>query len=593
MRISYNNELNLYYATITFSQRDLLKKKGWRWNSALNKWTTPDRNKVEDFKAFMDESARKQEEIWHEKSGKHIELSKKLEFTEDEKNKLDFKVPVGERYDGYQEVAIHYAQNRSSVLLADPPGLGKTVEAIGIVNNAIIPVNRVLIVCEASHKIHWERMWQKWCINPDLKAAQAGTVKEKYKDSEGKTKYKSVKFWPDTPVIITNYHQLKNFHKEIRDVNWDYLITDESHNLGNPEADRTKEIFGFLKKKGGSWRWEVTPILRKRELHLSGTPLLGKPKKMFVFFRAADPNGVGKNYIKFADRYCSGHMTNFGYNDNGASNLEEFQAKARSLFMIRRSKTEALKDLPPKRRYPIILPKDGLVKLIEKENNAYNNVIGAFTQYQIKLGLIEEKPDRSNEVLSNLYEEIQEKFGDLDRISFKDIVEKYSPDVAAAFEEAAVARRELAIAKLPMVAKFSQEIIDNGDKLILFCIHTDVASAMRDMWPECAFITGKVPANKRQAEVDRFQDDPDCMVAVGNLHAMGKGYTMNVSQYVDFAELHWVFDDILQAEDRAWRRGQKNAVTSRHFVVEDTMDARFVEVMLEKEKINEEGLDTY
>lgn len=593
MRISYNNELNLYYATIPFSQKDLFKKKGWRWNAKLNKWTTQDRNKVEDFKAFMDETAREQEKIWHEKSGKHIELSNKLEFSKEEKKNFNFKIPEGERYDGYQEVAIHYAQNRPVVLLADPPGLGKTVEAIGIVNNSISPVKRVLIVCEASHKIHWQRMWDRWCIDKNLVSGQAGTVKEKYKDEEGKTKYKSVKSWPDTPAVIINYHQLENFHDEIRKVNWDYLITDESHNLGNIEANRTKQVFGFLKKSNGKWRWEVTPIPRRNELHLSGTPLLGKPKKMFVFFRAADPQGVGKNYIKFADRYCSGHMTNFGYDDSGASNLEEFQSKARSLFMIRRSKTEALKDLPPKRRYPIILPKDGLVKMIERENNAYNNVIDAFTKYQINLGLIQEKPDRSNEVLENLYEEIQEKFGDLDRISFKDIVEKYSPDVAAAFEEAAAARRELAIAKLPMVAKFSQEIIDNGDKLILFCIHTDVANAAKDLWPGCAFITGKVPAHKRQAEVDKFQDDPDCMIAVGNLHAMGKGYTMTASQYVDFAELHWVFDDIEQAEDRAWRRGQKNAVTSRHFVVEGTMDARFVEVMLEKEKINKQGLDTY
>lgn len=584
MIVSYLRDERIYVAQITYDQRELFKKAGWRWSSLHKKWFTSDRKLVEPFLAFLDPSAREQEKLWQEKIGQHVELSKKLDLDVEK----DFTCPEGQKYDGYQKVAIEYSLSRKNVLIADPPGLGKTIEAIGIVNNAPFKVDRVLLIVEASHKIHWKREWKKWNTNPHLICEISEIEKEKYKDSEGKTKYRSVPVWRNSPVTIVNYHQVENFETQLKSIDWDYLIIDEATAITNPEATITRRILGevmYTKKP------KFKPIPAERKLFLTGTPMLGKPKKMFVFARECDPKGLGKNYMNFADRYCGGHMTNFGYDDNGHSNLDELQEKMRASFMIRRSKTQALADLPPKRRYPFMLPKDGLAKAVGRENTAYQAVRDALLAYEIELGLRDPTEDISEQVVENLYEVISERFENFDEISFTDVVNKYSPAVAEAFEELTTARRELALAKVPMVKKISQEILDNGEKLIMFCIHKEVASALRDVWPHCCFVTGSTPSGKRQGEVDRFQADPDCNIAVGNIFAMGKGYTMTAARYVDMFEMHLVPDFMEQAEDRAWRRGQKNAVTARYFVVEDTYDARNIEILMEKLEINKKGLD--
>lgn len=586
MRIAYDSTNKIYVAYITFNQRDILRKAGWRWSPLLKKWSTEDRNIALQFKAFFDTSAREKEKEWQELIGSKVELSKKLELDE----KVDYICPEGQKYDGYQEVAIKYALERKHILIADPPGLGKTVEAIGISNN-IKDIKRVLIICEASHKIHWQRMWERWNTHKHMSVGISQTIKEKYKNEEGKTAYRSVPQWSNTPVVIVNYHQIETFEKEIKSLSWDIVIIDESQYITNPEAAITQRILGQLKKVNGKWTWVQKQIPTERFLFLTGTPMLGKPKKLFVFCRVCDPTGLGKNYMDFAYKYCGAFEGSWGFVDTGSSNEEELQEKLRSTFMIRRSKVEALADLPEKRRYPFILPKDGLTKNIKREENAYSNLRNALLEYEKTLGIRVDEEDRSQIVLENLYQEIEDRFGGIENISFKEIVSKYSPDVAEAFEELSSARKELAIAKLPMVTKISQDVIDSGNKLIMFCVHREVAEALRDFWPKCCFVTGKVAANKRQAEVDRFQDDPECSVAVGNIHAMGKGFTMTASQHVDFAELHWVPDHIEQAEDRAWRRGQKNAVTCRQYVVEDTMDMRFVDIIMQKMEINKKVLD--
>lgn len=582
MQISFDKNEGIYIAKIRFDQRDLFRKAGWRWSTIKKHWYTSDRKLVEPFKAFMDPSAREQEILWQSKIGQHVELSKKLELDND----VDLACPEGQKYDAYQKVAIIYARNKRNILLADPPGLGKTIEAIGMVNDNP-KTKRVLIICEASHKIHWMREFTKWRVNKDLFVGVSETKKESYKD-EGKTKYKSVPYWSATPVVIVNYHQVEVFEKQLKEINWDYLLIDEAQYLTNPEAAITSRILGDIVYKKGS---KNRRIPAERTIFITGTPMLGKPKKMFTFARVCDPSGLGKNYMNYADRYCDGHMSSFGYDDTGASNLEELQEKLRANFMIRRSKQEALKDLPDKRRYPFILPKDGLVKLINRESNAYSAIKDALLQYEINLGLKTPDEDVSLEVIANLYQYIEEKFGDPSDINFKDIVTKYSPAVAASFEELATARMELALAKVPMVKKISQEIINNGEKLLMFCIHKQVAAALREEWPGCCFVTGSVPANRRQAEIDRFQDDPECTTAIGNIFAMGKGYTMTAARHADFLEMSLVADHNEQAEDRAWRRGQKNAVNARYFVVEDTQDIRNVELFMEKLEINRKGLD--
>ena len=134
-------------------------------------------------------------------------------------------------------------------------------------------------------------------------------------------------------------------------------------------------------------------------------------------------------------------------------------------------------------------------------------------------------------------------------------------------------------------------MVEGGEKVILFCYHKEVASHFKKSFNNCAFVTGDTPTEKRQDEVDRFQDDPDCMVFIGNLNAAGVGYTLTASSIVVFAELSWIPSDLEQAEDRAWRIGQDNAVLIQYLVVDGSLDARMIEVVIQRIEEISQALD--
>jgi SWI/SNF-related matrix-associated actin-dependent regulator 1 of chromatin subfamily A len=81
--------------------------------------------------------------------------------------------------------------------------------------------------------------------------------------------------------------------------------------------------------------------------------------------------------------------------------------------------------------------------------------------------------------------------------------------------------------------------------------------------------------------VDAFQNG-DIDVIIGNILAMGVGFTLTRARFVVFAELDWVPALIEQAEDRAWRHGQLNAVMIQHLVVDGSIESRMAIALLEK-----------
>lgn len=581
-------EGDTYVASIRITEKDALKRAGWQWSITRKRWETKAHAKAEPFSPFMEESAKALQDRWNRTSNAAFKMSMAAEIDQ------DFPAPEGLTYLGYQKVGIAYSLSRQTTLIADPPGLGKTIQAIGV-GNAVRTPKRVCIICPASLKVNWKREWDKWSTLK-LSSGIAGTVQRSEKGADGKRKTVTQNFWPDTQVVIVNYDILDRFAEKLRAVTWDLLIIDEGHYLGNRQTKRSRNVFGELKKVKGKWKWLIQPLPFRKRLILTGTPMLGKPEDMFNLIRQCDPHGLGRDWIEFAYRYCGAYEGAFGLVTSGASNLGELQRTMRERFMLRREKREVLKELPDKRRELIMLPQDGLVKLVDRENSAYS----AFREHMIRYEamLRGEDPDAVLEAMQapqididDLSTILESRFGKFREMDFDDIAKELGAAEALAFEELATARRELAIAKIPMIVQQAKNIVNSGEKLILFGVHKAVCRALRDHFPGCAYVTGEVPSHKRQAQIDMFQEDPDCMVAVGNITAMGVGYTMTAAANVDFAELHWVPTDMEQAEDRAWRIGQKNFVLARHFAVEGTMDSRMVEVFLKKMEIIGQALD--
>jgi SWI/SNF-related matrix-associated actin-dependent regulator 1 of chromatin subfamily A len=495
----------------------------------------------------------------------------------------DFQVelPPGKEWLPFQPAGVEYALQRAATLIADPPGLGKTAQAFGVIN-ADDTINTVLIICPAYLKAHWARQYEEWCV-ADLTVGIAGSVKEKTVE-DGKTKYRNTLKWPDTQVVIVNYDLLPRFYKQIRAMTWDLLIADEAHYLTNVKAIRTKNIIGYRGGKKPDW---IEPIQARRKLFLTGTPLTARPVDLWPLLRVLDPKGLGADYMRFVRRYCDAKNNGFGLDVSGASNLEELQQIMRKRFMVRRDKMTVLKDLPPKRRQIVPLPKAGLERITEEELDAFQRLLSAFER---TLG----RPPNQEEVWrwESLSAAIEDKFQNLSGLEYQEVVGRLGSDAEVAFEQMSKAREQLARAKVKMVVEYVNSLLDQGEKVVLFCVHKAVASAFYEQFGDSAvLVTGALQADKRQHAVDRFQTDPNCRTLIGNIQAAGTGFTMTAASHVVFAEFSWLPSDMEQAEDRLWRIGQQNDVTVHHLVVEDSLDAKMVRVLLERQEMIAKALD--
>src|ERR1035437_358053 len=125
---------------------------------------------------------------------------------------IEVKGIKGDLYE-YQKLGIEFLINSGGrALLADSPGVGKTVQALGYITHS--GHKRSLIVCPASVKFAWESEAEKWT---SLKSFVVNP----------KTKLDEID--PDVNLIIINFDILKKFYKEFMKYDFDCMIVDEAH----------------------------------------------------------------------------------------------------------------------------------------------------------------------------------------------------------------------------------------------------------------------------------------------------------------------------------------------------------------------------
>ncbi len=565
-----------FCAKIKFDERAAFRRAGWIWNPTLKRWTTLSITKASEFREFATGDARVEIEAYMRGGGAIVAASMATDS--------DILIPAPDRleYLGFQKAGVAYSIERDGVLIADPPGLGKTIQAIGTVN-LMRRQKCGIIVCPASLKRNWQREFEKWDVHGYsvgiVKTVQVprigpdGEVMRKPHKTNPRLKgpkiFDTIDVWPDTEVVIINKEMFERHKIELQTTAWGFMIIDEAHVFANKTAKTSQFIWG-----GGRGKKRIDPIRARKRIFLTGTPITTSPKKLWVFCEALDPRGLGRNWETYVRRYCAAHSNGFGLDISGASNLDELNIKLRQSFMVRREKTEVLKDLPPKTREIVIIPDDGITKAVEAE---LSKVRAMLAQFEALLGITPE--DDEVDRLSKLMPDTSR-----DGMSYEDIAGLLSSkNMQVAFDEFSAYRKALAIAKAPFVKEHVDRLLEAGEKVVLFCYHKDVATYFKQFYGNhCAFVTGATPSDRRQDEVDKFQNDPECNVFIGNIAAAGVGFTLTASHIVVFAELTWVPAELEQAEDRVWRIGQDNAVLIQHLVVDGSLDARMIEVLVER-----------
>ena len=344
------------------------------------------------------------------------------------------------------------------------------------------------------------------------------------------------KKWEDGDFIIINYDIIKNFHDEkkksdsvLLKTKFDLVIIDEAHYIQNKQAQRTKLINDFVSNVDRLWL-------------LTGTPITSRPINYFNLLNLIECP-VAKNWMAYVKRYCNGFQFQAGrrkiWNVSGASNLEELRDRTAPL-VLRRLKENVL-DLPDKIITPVYL------RLKSKE---YEALMGEYYDWY-------------------------DKNGESDSLTLQ-------------FTKLTKVRQVIAEEKVTSTIEICENIVEQGKKVIVFTNFTKSLEMILEHFGKKAVrLDGQMSQKERQMSVDRFQNEEDVMVFVGNIKAAGVGITLTAGEAVVMNDLSFLPSDHSQAEDRSYRYGQKNNVLVYYPIFDNTVEGIIYDILKKKKDIFE------
>lgn len=543
MRIFKSEIPGFYLAESLYEERLLLGRAGWIWDRELfpKQWSTDKPEVAARLIEYADEEVKGELADIAEKREKSINGSKATS------SNIEVPAPAGKGYFPFQRAGIEFIVNHENTLLADDMGLGKSIQAIGVIN-LLDEINRVLLICPASLKINWRKELAAWLTR--VMSIEIASSKKPF---------------PDANIVIVNFDILHKFEAELRSEEWDLLIVDESHFLkGN--SRRSHHVVGKRKKYARSEAYDIEPIKAKRSLFMSGTPIENRPAELWNMVHYLAPDTF-KNYTYFTRRYCDAKRGRWGWQVSGAQHLDELQTALRETIMIRRLKTEVLTELPAKLRQIIELPQNGARKVVEAENKAYSE---------------------HEELLSDLKVAAELAKASEDKTDYNDAVEKLKASVGLAFNELAKARQETAIAKVPYVLGHLENV---SGKVCVFAHHREVIKQLKEeLGDKAVILMGGMSDKAKNEAVERFQTDPNVQFFIGSIMAAGVGLTLTASNHAVFAELDWKPSTMNQCEDRLHRISQVNSVLIQHLVFDGSLDANMAKTVVAKQAIIDQAL---
>lgn len=478
----------------------------------------------------------------NQKESKMYWLPKTQIFDDPYFEKVDIKVDFtkyndilakdGKKLYQHQEDGIKFLLSRNGCILADDMGLGKSIQSIIAALES--GAKKILIVCPSATKINWEREINVFCDDTTI--------------IDGKK-------WKDARFVIINFDILKNFHslgkatkpkegeeaevlnRQLAEAGFDLCIIDEAHYLKNNESIRGKIMVELSVKYQIPRTWLLT-----------GTPVANRPMDFFNLLKIIKAP-IAENWKHYALRYCDARQFFKTLNNgirkqiwltDGASNLDELASKTKNII-LRRLKTEVL-DMPDK----VITP----------------------MHYQL-----DKKGVKQYEYLWEEYLEKRRKEGKSTNLE-KDLVELI------------LLRQFIAQQAIEYTIEMAENAIEMGRKVIIFTSFTEELETIANHFGKKAVKhNGPMSSIQKQKSVDAFQNNDKVKVFVGNIKSAGVGITLTQGTVVIFNSFDWVPGNNEQAEDRAFRIGQKNDVNVYYQLFDDTISSRMWTMLNNKKDI--------
>ena len=405
----------------------------------------------------------------------------------------------------FQQEGLSFLLQHDRCLLADEMGLGKTVQALAcIASERALPA---LIIPPAHLTRNWQEETARF-LRVEGRAPRIHVIR-------GLKPYDL----PEADVYIMHYLLLRGWKQVLKDFPVRAVIFDEIQEL----------------RHTGTEKYSAASLLSEecsRVIGLSGTPIYNKGGEIWNVINILDFHFLG-DWESFSREWC------YGYGSAVVIKPDVLGAYLkREGLMLRRTKQEVLKELPPKRR---------LVQELDWNDKLYAQMMAP--------------------VLPMLEKWKQD--GEM------------TPSQRAMLEESISqqARQATGIAKAPYVCQFVRMLLDGGEKVLLFAHHHAVMDVYRQELKSFSpgFITGRETSAEKTKAVERFMSGHTDVLCI-SLRA-ASGLNLQRATCVVFGELDWSPAVHAQAEDRAHRIGQEDSLLCYYLVSPQGSDAEMQEAL--------------
>ena len=428
----------------------------------------------------------------------------------------------GKLLDFQREGLDFLLKSSGNALLADEMGLGKTVQTLAYLSKEINAFP-ALIIAPLVTLTNWQKEIERFL----KKKGKNGKIVEKKSPSCFMIRQGRQSDIAEYDFYIINYELLHKRLPDLLKLNIRSVICDEVQHLRSKTTQKYSAVKKLAAKDGVKYR-----------VGLSGTPIYNRGSEIWPIVDILKPGLLG-SFKEFCEYFCY-------VNEKGkAIVLENKRDSLRNQLtkhvMLRRKKSDVLKELKDKVRCPEVVASD------EKF-------------YKAEL----------DKIWSKLEEE-----------------QKYAQtafDKSASYHRAIESERQAAgIAKLPHVINFVNDIMEIEESVVVFCHHRAIHDLLHQSLSKYnpSSIIGGQTDKLRENEITRFQKGNTKLMIAG-LRAGNVGINLNNASYVIFAELDWSPAIHRQAEDRLHRIGQKNTVFAYYLVGNGTLDEHVADILVDK-----------
>lgn len=520
----------------------------------------------------------------------------------------------------YQRAGVEFMRINDSVLLADEPGAGKTIQTIAAMISSGVTGDILVLAPSIAAQVTWPDELKRWAPGDEFLRV-TGTRKKRedelYKLGRessaprrwvlcniemAKTKYIDGKARSGTvvkPHYKHVYPELFFLDHETKQKNpflWDAIVVDESHRAlitnksQSYKQTQTRCGLGKLQTKEGAKR-----------VAISGTPFRGKLHNLWGTLNWLFP-GKYTSYWEWVERWFDSSANYFGgteVSELSHGRESEFHS-AIAPFTIRRTKSEIAPDLPPK-FYAGSVP-DGVeyepgkeagvvghwLDLGPKQKRAYDQMVEEAMAYLETGNLV------ANGVLAELtrLKQFSTCYGRLEEVYDVDgfAIPKFVPEMPSnKFDWLVEFLEELGIVpNEPQTGPDSRKVVVASQFTSVINLYEQ---ELNKMGIATAKITGGVNAKKRAEAVEAFQTDEGPQVFLLNTIAGGVALTLDRADDIVILDETFIPDDQNQVEDRVHRVSRDHNVTVHYVRSLGTIEERIARLTFDRDDIQKQILD--